>query len=109
MYRRRLRKLSRALDQYLQLAEAKLDNAQSGNIHNRAEIEYLVAKGMELAVLLPSEQERTDPSSPGHGSPGTPQRAAGDTENPSRDANEFFKGLTQEEWEEMKRAFNKDA
>jgi hypothetical protein len=109
MYRRRLRKLSRALDQYLQLAEAKLDKAQSGNIHNRAEIEYLVAKGMELAVLLPSEQERADRSSPGNGSPGTPQRAAGETETPSPGANEFFKGLTNEEWEEMKRAFNKDA
>lgn len=108
MYKRRLRKLSRALDQYLQLAEAKLDRSQSGNIHNRTEIEYLVAKGMELAVLLPSEEERADRTSAGDASPVTQQRAAGETENPSPGANEFFNGLTKEEWEEMKRAFNKE-
>lgn len=109
MYKRRLRKLSRALDQYLQLAQAKLDRSQSGNVHNRADIEYLVAKGTELAVLLPIEQERAERSPAGDAPPAGRQPAADETENASPGASEFFRGLTKEEWEEMKRAFNKDA
>ena len=107
MYKRRLEKLSRALDQYLQLAQAKLDESQSGNIHNRTEIEYLVAKGMELAVMLPRGQEPADRSPVGDASPGAPQRAAGETDDALAGASEFFNGLTREEWEEMRRAFNK--
>ena len=68
-----------------------------------------MAKGLELAVMLPSEQQAAARSPAGDGPPGTDQRAAAETEQASPGANEFFKGLTKEEWEEMKRAFNKDA
>jgi hypothetical protein len=109
MYKRRLRKLSRALDQYLQLARAKLDRSQSGNIHNRAEIEHLVSKATELARLLPAQETSAEHPPAGGGFPEVPQQPVSDADRHGTGASEFFEGLTQEEWEEMKRAFNKGA
>lgn len=106
-YKRRLRSLSRALDRYLQIARAKLDRSQSGKVYNRAKIEHLVLKGTELAGML-SHQERL-PVSPGRShlrSEGMPQTPV--PQNQIKiDADEFFEGLTKDEWEELKRAFNK--
>jgi len=108
-YKSRLRKLSRALDQYIRFARAKLDRSQSGNIHNRAEIEHLLSKGTELARLLPAEDKPADHPADDRVSPEIPRRPALEAEHPTSDASELFEGLTQEEWEEMKRAFNKRA
>ena len=106
-YKRRIRSLSRALDRYLEIAQAKLDQSQSGKIYNRARIEQLVFKTTELSGLL-SDQERLRFS---------PRRRYLHTERRPQppepgekgmiDADEFFKGLTKDEWEELKRAFNK--
>lgn len=109
MYKRRLRKLSRVLDQYLHVAQAKLDPSQSGNVHNRAEIEHLAEKGAELARLLPAQEGSADPPQGGVVAPDPArQRASGEVRF-GPDASEFFEGLTEEELEEMKRAFNKEA
>ena len=106
-YKRRLRTLSRALDRYLQIARAKLDRSQSGKVYNRAKIENLVFKSTELAGIL-SDQERptvstrsSDPRIEGR------PRASAPDEKIMIDADEFFEGLTQDEWDELKRAFNK--
>jgi len=109
MYKRRLRKLSRILDQYLHVAQAKLDPSQSGNIHNRAEIEHLVEKGAELARLLPAQESSVDHPHDGEVSPELAHQPASGTGRVGPDADEFFEGLTHEELEEMKRAFNKGA
>jgi len=99
--------LSHALDAYLQAAKAKLDRPQSGNIHNRAEIEHLLSKGTELARILASQEELANRPPVGDTLVEVPQQTAGDTEEILIGANEFFKGLTKEEWEEMKSAFTK--
>lgn len=108
-YKVRLRKLTRALDQYLQFARAKLDRSQSGNVHNRAEIEHLLSKGTELARLLPAQDKPADRPSEGNVSLENPRQPALEAEHPTADASELFEGLTQEEWEEMKKAFNERA
>ena len=105
-YKVRLRKLSHALDQYIQFARAKLDRSQSGNVHNRAEIEHLLSKGAELARLLPAQDKPADRPPEGSVSPENPRQPALEAEHPTADASELFEGLTQEEWEEMKKAFN---
>ena len=106
-YKRRMRSLSRALDRYLEIAQAKLDRSQSGKIYNRARIEHLVFKTTELSGLL-SDQERPR-FSPRRRYLHTERRpqTPGPGEKGMIDADEFFKGLTQDEWEELKRAFNK--
>lgn len=106
-YKRRLRRLSRALDQYLEVAKAKLDRSQSGNIRNRAEIEGLVSKGMELAAILTSREQLANGWPVGDALVEVPNQTAGESEEILIGADEFFKGLTKEEWEEMKRAFSK--
>lgn len=108
-YKSRLHKLSRALEQYLHFARAKLDRSQSGNVHNRAEIEHLLAKGSELARLLPPQEGPADHLPDAQVSPEVPRQAGLDAEHPGAEASELFEGLTQEEWEEMKRAFNNRA
>ncbi len=105
-YRRRLQRLSRVLDQFLQLAKAKLDRSQSGNIHNRAEIEQLLSKGTELAGILTSQEQLTNGPPVGDALVEVPKQTAGDSEEILIGANEFFKGFTIKEWEEMKSAFN---
>ena len=106
-YKRRVRSLSRALDRYLEIAQAKLDQSRSGKIYNRARIEHLVFKTTELSGLL-SDQERLSvgPQRGYRHMEGRPQTRV--AEGPIKiDADEFFEGLTQDEWEELRRAFNK--
>lgn len=106
-YMRRLRRLSRALDEYLQLAKIKLDPSQSGNIRNRTEIEQLLSKATELAVILTMREELTK-SPPLDDVPvGASKQTAGDPEEISISEDELFKELTKEEWEEMISAFKK--
>ncbi|MDP1767895.1 MAG: hypothetical protein Q8L74_03715 [Nitrospirota bacterium] len=104
-YKRRLRNLSHAIDQYLQMAEIKLDKSQSGSIHNRAEIEKIVDKTKELAAMLPSKSELISCPPVRDDFFEVLERTAGDTEKIIAEANEFFKGLTEEDWAEMRNSF----
>ena len=106
-YKRRLRGLSRALDQYVEIARAKLDRSRSGNIYNREKIEHLVVKSTELAGMLSALERSTHyPERSDHGNSSLPS-ADGSKENILIDGDEFFSGLTQEEWDELRNAFNK--
>ncbi len=63
-YTRRLRRLSFSVEEFLKLAEMKLDRSLSGDVHNRAEIEQIEMKCRELAALLADSKDDIDsPSS----------------------------------------------
>ena len=59
-YKRRLKSLSRLLDDFIFHADQKLDRAITGNIHHREDIKKIVAKCRELAVLLPDPADLSD-------------------------------------------------
>ena len=106
-YMRRQRHLSRALDEYLQLAKIKLDKLQPGNIQKRAEIEQLLSKAEELAVMLNMREEPAN-SPPVDDVPvRAPKQTAGGPKEISIGHDALFKELTKEEWEEMISAFRK--
>jgi hypothetical protein len=52
-YNRRLRRLSISIEEFLKLADMKLDRSLSGKIQNRAQIEQIAKKCRELATLIP--------------------------------------------------------
>ena len=107
-YKRRVRTLSRALDQYLHIARAKLDESQSGKIYNRTKIQHLALKCTELAGMIAALEQsisRTRLIDQADRHQHAPEGRAGNT---LIDGDEFFKGLTQQEWDELRRAFNKD-
>ena len=106
-YKRRVRALSRALDHYLQIAKAKLDQAQSGKIYNRAKIEHLVFKSIELAGMIAALEESASRIQLNDHAAKRQQNPPDSTENVLIDRDEFFTGLTQQEWDELKSAFNK--
>jgi hypothetical protein len=106
-YKRRLRRLSRVLDEYLQLARIKLDPLRSGNIRNRTGIEQSLSKATELAVILTMQEELTNRPRLDDVLVRAPKQTAGDSEKISIGEDELFKELTTEEWEEMISAFKK--
>lgn len=104
-YKRRLKWLSHALDDFIQSAERKLDESIAGKIHKRNEIEAIVSKCKELAGIIPTPEEldngpqiRTDFLE-------MLQQASGDTDKILNDAQEFFNGFTAGDWDEMRRSF----
>ena len=106
-YKRRLRGLSRALDQYIEIARAKLDRSRSGNIYNRENIEHLVVKSTELSGMLSALEQSTNRAECDDHRASSPSSTDGSKENILIDGDEFFSGLTQEEWDELRNAFNK--
>ncbi|MGA7750247.1 MAG: hypothetical protein WCA63_08875, partial [Gallionella sp.] len=53
-----------SVEEFLKLAEMKLDRSLSGDVHNRAEIEQIEMKCRELAALLADSKDDIDsPSS----------------------------------------------
>jgi len=108
-YRRRLRRLSRALNEYLQLAKIKLDRSQSGNIRNRNQIEQLLSKATELAVILTMQGELTQCPPVEEVLVGASNQTSGNPEEISIDKDNLFEEFTKEEIEEMISAFkNRD-
>jgi len=94
--------LSHALDGFLYMAEIKLDRSQTGNIHNREEIDEIVVKCRELNALLPNRAALdlvpiTDDSFD------MLEQTGGDTKRIIA-----LKSLTAEEWEEMRKRSQED-
>lgn len=56
-YKRRLRSLAHALEDFLLHAEDKLDRSKSGAIQHRKFIEEVVEKAQELSDMLPPPEE----------------------------------------------------
>ena len=106
-YKRRVRALSRALDHYLQVAKTKLDESQSGKIYNRTRIEHLAFKCTELAGMIAALEEPAARIKLDNQAARRQQFQQGSTENVLIDRDEFFTGLTQQEWDELRSAFNK--
>lgn len=106
-YKRRVRALSRALDHYLQVANSKLDESQSGKIYNRTKIEHLVFKCTELAGMIAALEEPAARIKLDNQAAKRRQSQQDNTQNVLIDRDEFFTGLTQQEWDELRRAFNK--
>ncbi|MDY4347175.1 hypothetical protein [Pectobacterium brasiliense] len=105
-YKRRLRSLSRHIDDFLYHARLKLDESVAGNIYKREEIEVVVQKATELAQLLPNPNDTFNGLSVRDDFFEILERAAGETEKIMADADSFFKNLSQEEWEEMVSSYN---
>ena len=107
-YKRRLKALSRSVDDFLQHAKMKLDESVAGKIYKKEEIDEVVAKAKELAALLPNPEEAIDcpPIKEDFLEVLQQTATAGDTEKVIADAEAFFKGLSKEEWDEMVKAYN---
>ncbi|EOF8195031.1 TPA: hypothetical protein ACPY5Y_001570 [Yersinia enterocolitica] len=56
-YNRRVKSLSRHLEDFIYHAEMKLDESISGRIYRRDEIESIVEKVKELVAILPVSNE----------------------------------------------------
>lgn len=106
-YKRRVRTLSRALDQYLHIARAKLDQSQSGKIYNRTRIQHLVLKCTELSGMIAALEQSVNRARSNNPAMKRQHALEGNVENVLIDGDEFFKGLTQQEWDELRSAFNK--
>jgi len=108
-YKRRVRRLSRAVNEYLELAKIKLDRSQSGNIRNRTQIEQLLSKATELAVILTMQGELTQCPPVDDVLVGASNQTSGEPEEISIDKDNLFEEFTNEEIEEMISAFkNRD-
>lgn len=105
-YKRRLKSLSRAVDDFLQHAEMKLDESVAGRIYKKEAIEDVVAQVRKLAVLLPNPKEVLDCPPIREDFLEVLQQAGGNTEKIIADAEAFFKGLSKEEWDEMAKTYN---
>lgn len=102
-YKRRLKSLSFILTDFLFYAEQKLDRSQAGAIHHRADIEKIFEKSKELSELLPSIDELIDCGTVRGDFLDLIQQDSdsGNTQKILEDADDFFKSLSKEEWDEM--------
>ncbi|MCO7230315.1 hypothetical protein NH398_13870 [Halomonas sp. CnH100-B] len=105
-YKRRLKSLSRHVDDFLYHADMKLDESIAGNIYKREEIEQVVAKVRELAALLPDTDEAFDGPSIREDFLEVLEQSAGETEKIMAEADNFFKSLSAEEWDEMVKSYH---
>ena len=96
-YKRRLNSLALAVDDFLQHADMKLDPALAGRINKRAQIETVVAKCRELAVLLPDPADAINTPPVRADFLEILQESDGDTAKILADADAFMKSLTPEE------------
>lgn len=105
-YKRRLRSLSRYVDDFLYHANMKLDESVAGYIYKRQEIEQVVNKAQELAALLPNPNDAFDGPSIRDDFLEILEHSSGETEQIIAEAESFFKNLSKEEWEEMVKNYN---
>ncbi|MBG23564.1 MAG: hypothetical protein CMF22_08925 [Idiomarinaceae bacterium] len=106
-YKRRLKSLSLAVDDFIQHADMKLDESVAGKIYKRQEIEEIVSKARELAELLPSPEDALDCPPVRDDFLEILQNSAGDTEKILEEANNFFENLSKEEWDEMVESYRR--
>lgn len=99
--------MSRAVDDFIQHADMKLDESVAGKIYKRQEIEEIVSKARELAELLPSPEDALDCPPIREDFLEMLQSSAGDTDKILEEANNFFENLSKEEWDEMVESYNR--
>lgn len=94
-YNRRVKSLSRHLEDFIYHAEMKLDESISGRIYRRSEIESIVGKVKELVAILPVSNE----------SPSINfdiiENATEETQRILSEGQKFLDNLSSEEWAEM--------
>lgn len=94
-YNRRVKSLSRHLEDFIYHAEMKLDESISGRIYRRSEIESIVEKVKELVAILPVSNE----------SPSINfdiiENATEETQRILSEGQKFLDNLSSEEWAEM--------
>ena len=96
-YKRRLRRLSLCLSDFIFHAEQKLD----GNIYKREEIEKVLAKAKELATLLPTPDNALDCPAVRDDLLEILQSGGQQTDAILDNANKFFAELSKEDWDEL--------
>lgn len=104
-YKRRLLSLSWSLSEFLHYAEQKLDPDVAGKIYKRSEILAIVAKCKELQALLPDPNEASNLPPIREDFLEVLQSADSDTEKILTEAENFFKNLSKDEWEELRCAY----
>tara|TARA_R110001599_G_scaffold64023_3_gene179199 strand:+ start:857310 stop:857684 length:375 start_codon:yes stop_codon:yes gene_type:complete len=104
-YKRRLPALSWSVAEFLTYAEQKLNPDIGGNIHKRTEIEAIVSKCKELQTLPPDPQDANDVPPIREGFLEVLQSAGENTKKILAEADKFLKELSEEEWEEMRKAY----
>lgn len=87
--------MSISVEEFLKLADMRLDRSLSGNIENRAQIEQIEKKCRELAALIPEPKDAIDCHPIRDNFFDVFQQTPGVTER-LISANGFFKGLTKE-------------
>lgn len=104
-YKRRLRSLSWSVAEFLSYAEQKLDPDVGGKIYKRVEIVAIVAKCRELRELLPDQEEALNLPPIREDLLVILRSASDNTDKILAEANDFFKNLSKEEWEEMRKSY----
>lgn len=97
-YNRRVKSLSRHLEDFIYHAEMKLDESVSGRIYRRSEIESIVEKVKELAAILPVS---TEPPSINFDVIEMIENATEETQRILSEGQKFLDNLSSEEWAEM--------
>lgn len=97
-YNRRVKSLSRHLEDFIYHAEMKLDESISGRIYRRCEIESIVEKVKELVAILPVSNE---PPSINLDIIEIIENATQETQRILSEGQKFLDSLSSEEWAEM--------
>lgn len=102
-YKRRLRRLSLHLADFIFHAEQKL----AGNIYKREEIEAILAKAKELAALLPAPEDAID-SQPVRDDLLEVLQSDMSTGAIVENANNFLASLSKDDWDELMQSYRRD-
>jgi hypothetical protein len=105
-YKRKLKSLSRMVDDFLRHAEMKLDKSVAGKIYKREAIEDVVEQAKKLATLLPTPEGALDCPPVREDFLEVLQQADGNAGKIIADAEAFLKGLSKEGWDEMAKTYN---
>ena len=104
-YNRRVKSLSRHLEDFIYHAEMKLDESISGRIYRRSEIESIVEKVKELMAILPASDE---PPSINFDILEIIENATEETQRILSEGQKFFGNLSPEELAEMISTFRQN-
>ncbi|CAS08647.1 hypothetical protein [Escherichia coli] len=104
-YNRRVKSLSRHLEDFIYHAEMKLDESISGRIYRRSEIESIVEKVKELMAILPASDE---PPSINFDILEIIENATEETQRILSEGQKFFDNLSPEELAEMISTFQQN-
>ena len=104
-YNRRVKSLSRHLEDFIYHAEMKLDESISGRIYRRSEIESIVEKVKELMAILPASDE---PPSINFDILEIIENATEETQRILSEGQKFFGNLSPEELAEMISTFQQN-